>query len=323
MKSRLLDIVKGFLIGLDSTIPGFSIGTLAILLNIYERLIEDFSDILKHPFKIIRKDLWLGVGFIIGLVLNIISVTWLLSHYPLETVSFFVGLVLVSIPTTYKKTKIEKRKIRDFITFFVSLGVLVGITLLNAGTEKGLTMSALFIIMILFMGAIGSGTMIIPGVSGSLIIMAFGYYNVIMDVMHDFLSAFVHFDFTGFGAIIITILVFMVGVIIGIVFISKLIKFLLNKVPGSVYHSILGLLIGSPFAIYYLTINKYEINFDSPWVYIISVLSLALGVLFGIFMLKVENKNNKDIDNKQNDNIENLENKEEVLKEDPTYGATE
>lgn len=312
MKGRLLDIVKGFMIGLDSTIPGFSIGTLAILLNIYERLIEDFSDILKHPFKIIKKDLWLGVGFIIGLVLNIISVTWLLSHFPLETVSFFVGLVLVSIPTTYKKIAKEKRKIRDYLTFFISLGVLVGITLLNAGTEKGLTMSALFIIMILFMGAIGSGTMIIPGVSGSLIIMAFGYYNVIMDVMRDFLSAFVHFDFTGFGKIIITILIFMVGVIIGIVFISKLIKLLLNKVPGTVYHSILGLLIGSPFAIYYLTINKYEINYQNPWVYIISILSLTLGILFGIFMIKIENK--------QNNSLEKIE---EGEKEDSLNGTAE
>ena len=316
MKSRLLDIVKGFLIGLDSTIPGFSIGTLAILLNIYERLIEDFSDVLKHPFKIIKKDLWLGVGFIIGLVINIISVTWLLSHFPLETVSFFVGLVLVSIPTTFKKTTTEKRKIRDYITFFVCLGVLIGITLLNAGTEKGLTMSALFIIMILFMGAIGSGTMIIPGVSGSLIIMAFGYYNVIMEVLHNFLSAFVHFDFTGFGEIIITLLIFIIGVVIGIVFVSKLIKLLLNKVQGTVYHGILGLLIGSPFAIYYLTISKYEINFNSPWVYIISVITLALGILFGIFMLRIENKQNINNDDSINSNIEDE-------KEESNYGTAE
>ena len=294
MKNRILDVFKGFLIGLDSTIPGFSIGTLSILLNIYERLIEDFSDILKHPLKIIRKDIWLGIGFIIGLVLNIISVTWLLSHFPLETVSFFVGLVIVSIPTTYKKASQEKRRVRDYIALVVALGVLIGITLLNAGTDKASTMSVLFIAMITLMGAIGSGTMIIPGVSGSLIIMACGYYNVIMDVMHDFLHAFAHFDFTGFGSIIITILFFMIGVIIGVVFISKLIKMLLNKVPQTVYHSILGLLIGSPFAIYYLTVTKYEIDYSSPWVYIISVITLALGILFGIFMMRVENKHNEE-----------------------------
>ena len=290
MKNRILDVFKGFLIGLDSTIPGFSIGTLAILLNIYERLIDDFSDVLKHPFKIIIKDIWLGIGFIIGLVLNIISVTWLLTHFPLETVSFFVGLVIISIPTTYKKTNLEKRKARDYIALVVALGVLVGITLLNAGTDKASTMSVLFIVMIILMGAIGSGTMIIPGVSGSLVIMACGYYNVIMETMHNFLHAFAHLDFTGFGTTIITILVFLVGVVIGIVFVSKLIKALLNRVPQTVYHSILGLLIGSPFAIYYLTITKYEINYSSPWVYIISAITLTLGILFGILMMRVENK---------------------------------
>ena len=294
MKNRILDIAKGFLIGLDSTIPGFSIGTLAILLNIYERLIEDFSDILKHPFKIIKKDLWLGVGFILGLVLNIVIVTWLLTNFPLETVCFFVGLVVVSIPVTYKKAKLDKRKVRDYIAFFASIAVLVGITLLNAGTEKSTTLTPLFIAMMILMGAIGSGTMIIPGVSGSLIILAFGYYNAIMEVMHDFLSAFVHLNFTGFGTIILTILCFMVGVIIGIVFVSKLIKFLLSRFAQTVYYSILGLLIGSPFAIIYLTVSKYEINYRNPLVYIISVVTLALGIIFGIFMMRVEKKKDEE-----------------------------
>ena len=293
IKLKILDIFKGFLIGLDSTIPGFSIGTLAILLNIYERLIEDFSDILKHPLKIIWKDLFLGIGFILGLVVNIIGITWLLGHYPMETVSFFVGLVFVSIPSTYKKARAEKNKIRDIVAMLVALGVLVGITLLNAGTDKTMTFNFVFIVMMILMGAIGSGTMIIPGVSGSLIIMAFGYYNVIMDVLHNFLHAFAHFDFTGFGSTILTILFFMIGVIIGIVFVSKLIKLLLNKYPQTVYASILGLLIGSPFAIYYLTINKYEINYSNPWVYIISAIMLALGILFGILMLRIEKKQEK------------------------------
>lgn len=291
MKKRLLEVVKGFMIGLDSTIPGFSIGTLAILLNIYERLVEDFSDVLKHPFKIIKKDLWLGVGFIIGLVINIIMVTWLLTHFPLQTVCFFIGLVLVSIPTTYKKAKIEKRKVRDYIAFFAAIGVLVGVTLLNAGTEKSMELSPLLVIMMILMGAIGSGTMIIPGVSGSLIILAFGYYNPIMQVLHDFLSAFAHFNFEGFGSILLIILFFMIGVIIGIVFVSKLIKYLLSKVPQTVYYTILGLLFGSPFAIIYLTVSEYEINYQSPWVYIVSVITMALGVFFGIFMLRVEKKN--------------------------------
>ena len=150
--------------------------------------------------------------------------------------------------------------------------------------------------MMILMGAIGSGTMIIPGVSGSLIIMACGYYNTIMEVLHNFLHAFAHFDFDGFGVTAFTILAFMVGVIIGVIFVSKAIKALLKRVPQTVYHAILGLLVGSPFAIYYLTTNKYEINYSSPWVYIVSALSLALGVIFGIVLMKIEAKHNQELD---------------------------
>lgn len=295
MKNKLLDLFKGFLIGFDSTIPGFSIGTLAILLNIYERLIDDFSDIVRHPFKIIKKDIFLGLGFIVGFVLNILTVSFLLTHFPLQTVSFFVGLVLVSIPGTFKNATKSKLKVRDILSCVIALGFLIFITLLNGGDSKTVSLSFVFLLMIFFMGAIGSGTMIIPGVSGSLIIMAFGYYDAIMILLNDILHAITHFEFAGFGTNIIVLLVFIIGVLFGIVLISKLIKFLLKKTPSSVYSGILGLLIGSPFAIYYLTItnDSYPIAYNNPWVWIISVITLSLGILFGIGLMILDKKNKK------------------------------
>lgn len=292
MKNKLLDIFKGFLIGFDSTIPGFSIGTLAILLNIYERLIDDFSEIVHHPWKIIKKDIFLALGFIIGFILNIFVVTFLLTHVPLQTVSFFVGLVIVSIPQTYKNAKKEKIRVRDVISFILSLALIIFISLLNTGETKVVSLSFVFLLMMFLMGAIGSGTMIIPGVSGSLIIMAFGYYDTIMILLNDVMNSIIHFEFTNFGTNILSLLVFIIGVIFGIIFIAKLIKFLLKKYPSSVYFGILGLLIGSPFAIYYLTMTNesYVINYSSPWVWIMSVVMLALGILFGIGLGKMENK---------------------------------
>lgn len=302
MKRILLDLFKGFLIGFDSTIPGFSIGTLAILLNIYERLIDDFSSLLSHPWKIIKKDIWLGIGFVIGLGLNIVVITYLLTNFPLQTVMFFVGLVFISIPSTFKNATTNKLKIRDYLSFVLCLAVLIGITLLNAGTDVSNSISFGFVLMLILMGAIGAGTMIIPGISGSLIIMAFGYYNVIIETLDGFLHCFAHFDFTGFGSIIVVLLAFIAGVVLGLVFVSKLIKMLLNKFPQTVYSGILGLLIGSPFAIIYLTIYKYEIDWNNPLVYIISFVMLALGILFGILMVKFEKKNEmKSIEGVQNE----------------------
>lgn len=298
----LLDLFKGFLMGFDSTIPGFSNGTLAILLNIYERLINDLSELLTHPWKIIKKDIWLGIGFVVGLVLNIVVITWLLTNYPLQTVMFFVGLVLMCIPSTFKNSTKEKLKLRDYISFAICLVVLILITLLNAGSDVANNLNVVFIILLMLMGAISAGAMIIPGISGSLIIMALGYYNVIIETLHGFLHCFAHFDFTGFGQIIITLLVFIAGVVLGLVFVSKLIKLLLDKYSQTVYSGILGLLIGSPFAIIYLTTKKYIIDWNNPWVYIAGFITLTLGILFGILMIKLEKKNEmKSIEGVQNE----------------------
>ena len=311
MKNKILDILKGTLMGLDSTIPGFSMGTLAVLLNIYERMIDAFSIVLKHPFKAL-KDMWaLLLGFLIGLLLNILTISYLLSHFPLQTVMFFVGLVIVSIPITYKNQIHEKLKIRDFIAFFLSIGILVGLSLLTQGEVKEVSIAPVFLIMMVLVGAIGSGTMIIPGVSGSLIILALGYYNAVMDILKNILLIFKASEIDGYIKYPISLLCFSIGLVLGIVFVSKLLKILFKKYPVTVYSSILGLLFGSPFAIIYLTLSNEEysqaINFSSPWLYIVSSLTLILGGLFGIFVSKFDKVKDK---NKEVE-VETIENARE------------
>ena len=285
MKNKLIDFFKGFLLGLDSTIPGFSMGTLAILLKIYDRMIEDFSDALKHPIKFLKKDFFMIIGLLVGLVANILSISYLLSHFPLQAVCFFVGLVLCSIPPTFSEVKKYGIKFKEVLCFVVAIGVLVFVTLLNAGESQEITFSPLSIVMMIVVGSIGSGTMIIPGVSGSMIIMALGYWEPVMQVMSNVIK------FNDFAVNATLFACFLIGVVLGLVLVSKLIRFLQSKSPSAVYSAILGLLVGSPFAMIYLTSQKYEIDFTNPWVYITSVIMLALGIIAGIFINKQEKKN--------------------------------
>ena len=312
MKRRILDLFKGFLMGFDCTIPGFSIGTLAVLLNVYERLINDLNDILKHPWKIIKKDIWLGLGFIIGFVIDILVITYLLTNFPIQTVMFFVGMVFATIPQTFKIARGEKIKIRDIIICLVSCVILVLISLLNANESKEIAIKPLFLIMIFLMGVIGSGSMIIPGISGSLLIMAFGYYEPIMITMREVFSKVAHFEFSGIGTYLLVILIFIIGIVIGVIGVAKILSLLLNKFKTSVYASILGLLLASPFAIIYLTVKGYQeyINFSNPWIYIIGGVTLILGTLFGFLMVYLEKKNEKPEIEKDN-NQEEQEDDEE------------
>ena len=284
MKNKIIDFFKGFLLGLDSTIPGFSMGTLAILLNIYDRMIEDFSDAPKHPIKFLKKDFFMIIGLLVGLVVNILSISYILSHFPLQAICFFVGLVLCSVPQTFNSIKTYGIKFKEVLCFIISIGVLVFVTLLNEGEAQELTFSPFAIIMMILVGSIGSGTMIIPGVSGSMIIMALGYWEPVMQVM----SNIIKFNNLGINATLF--LCFLVGVVLGIVLVAKLIRFLQSKSPSLVYSAILGLLVGSPFAMIYLTSQKYEINFTNPWVYVTSAITLALGVIAGIYINKLDKK---------------------------------
>ena len=298
-----IDLFKGFLIGLDVTVPGFSIGTLAIILNIYDRLIDDISAITKHPLKIIIKDLYLGLGFIIGFILDIVLISYFLTNFPLQTVCFFVGLVIITIPKTLKmginaskEDKKEKKNnyIKEIIACIIAMGVMITVTLLNAGTNHEPSFSPWFLLPLFGCGMIASGTMIIPGISGSLLVLALGYYDSIIMLLKGFGKCIIDWNFTNFTLYLVNIVVFIFGAIVGVILMSKLIKMLKEKFESIVYFSILGLLIVSPFAIIYLTAKTYVIDWNNIFVYIVSIITIALGILFGIFVNKLESNVEKE-----------------------------
>ena len=301
MKAKINDLWKGFLLGLDTTIPGFSIGTLAIILGIYERMIDGLSGVVKHPLKVLKEDWALVVGFLIGFAVDIALISFLLERFPLQTVITFVGLLLVSIPFQLKngiksKPKTDKKQsfVGEIVCCVIALMILVGVTLLNgASGEKEATFSIGYIIAMVACGMIGAGLMIVPGISGSLIVMSLGYYDNIILMLKGFAKSLITQEFDGFWVTSLYILCFVIGCLIGLIGIAKAIKKLLEVKPSYVYFTILGLLLGSPFAILYLTINNYSINWSSPWTYIASVLTFSFGAFFGILVKKIEDKQEK------------------------------
>ena len=299
----ILDIFKGMAIGIANVIPGFSGGTMAVILKVYERLIGALSEISSKPFKVIKEVWALVVGVALGVVVASFTIIYALEKFPIQTIMFFVGLIIGSIPTIAKNIKEEgikkegilKIKLVDVLSFAVCVAVMVVLPLSNAGVDVQ-KISPLTLIVVCLMGVISAGAMIIPGISGSLILMVFGYYILIIGNIKNVLENFINFNFVGMKDRILVLIFFSVGAIIGLIGISKLIKFLLKKMPKTVYTAILGLLVASPFSIIYVTIQDYQevINWASPWVYIVGVLMLAIGgaiaVNMAIFDEKINNK---------------------------------
>ena len=306
---KILDILKGVAIGIANVIPGFSGGTMAVILKVYERLIGAASEFLHHPLKVI-KDIWaLAIGLIIGVVGASFTIIYALNAFPMQTIMFFVG----SIPFIYANTLKYKEEgkhlfgLKESISFILALSLVVTLPIINVRPNIG-NINFFTYVMIFLMGIISAGTMIIPGISGSLVLMIFGYYILIVDTLKGFVSSLIHFDFGGLGLSFVIILIFGIGCIIGFFSIAKLINYLLKKYPKAVYATILGLLFGSVFSIIYTTIQDYsdKINFSSPWLYIVSSLMLIFGIACAYFMAAYDKK--KVLNTKEEDENNESEN---------------
>lgn len=277
------DLLKGLCIGIANIIPGFSGGTMAVLLHTYDRIIFGIADILKHPLKVIKDLLFIGIGMIIGFILAVVSISYLLKHYPMPTILFFVGLIIGGIPGVFKEARCENKSRLNALWIIPALVLIVSLPLINTHSVSA-DMNVWKYMALFVIGAVASSAMVIPGVSGSLILMIFGYYALILDNA-SFLMKNI-FTFSGILEPILMLLVFAVGCIVGIVFISKLIKWLMGINKNAVEFFIIGLLLGSPFSIIYTVCksDEYKINYGSVGMWICSAVLLIVGIVVPITM---------------------------------------
>lgn len=289
MKNHCFNFLKGICIGIANVIPGFSGGTMAVLLKIYDLFVYAFANIFKE-FKTVVKKCWsLFIGIGVGVLLALITIVKLLEIIPFITIMFFIGLIIGSIPMIYKKAHVGKVKIVDIIFLLLAMALLVVLPFIKTNNDISVTYNFPLYILMFVLGAISASAMVIPGVSGSLVLMAFGYYTFLMSTIKDFLINIFNFSSSNYWNMFFVILSFALGMIIGIVFISKLIALLTKKYPKTVYFTILGLLLASPFSIIYATNSEYIITYDFTTI-LFSIISLAFGVFIVIFSEKISKK---------------------------------
>ena len=274
---HIINILKGICIGIANIIPGFSGGTMAVMLKVYDLFVYCFANIFNKFIDVIKKGWSLFIGIGIGVLLGLVTIVKLLEVIPFITIMFFVGLVIGSLPSTYKQAKVGKLRIRDIISFAIAVGVLIALPFINTTNSLDITYNWSLYVIMFILGAICSAGMVIPGVSGSMILMAFGYYAFFMFIMKDFLLNMFNFSLDNYWNMFITLCCFALGCVVGLVFVSKLIIKLTNKYPKTVYITILGLLLATPFSIIYSGLHEYSIIFNAPTI-IFSIISLLLGI---------------------------------------------
>ncbi len=248
---RLKLVVKGFFIGIANIIPGVSGGTLMISLGVYEDIIHAishfFTDIKKH----IALLLFLGLGGGAALVLMSRVITYALEFYQLPTILFFIGLILGGTPMLYKRIKGQAKSAGNVLVFLLMFSIVAGMTFMDSGSRVAdlTVMTPLSYGMLFFAGIVAAATMVIPGVSGSFMLILLGYYEPVLNTI----NALTAFENVPHNLIILG--VFALGLAVGIVLVAKLIEFLINRFEVKTYCGILGFVFASVLSIFVSAIN--------------------------------------------------------------------
>ena len=245
------DILRGMVIGLANIIPGVSGGTMMVSMGIYDTIIGCINSLFKD-FKRCMKTLWpYALGMLLGILGLAKLITYLLGNFPLQTNLAFIGLIFGGLPIILKKIKGEKKGVPGAVVFALAFALVIGLQILGegSGVDKALTFSIGQAIVLFLMGMIASATMVIPGVSGSMMLMLLGYYNPIVGTVSRMVDALMAFNMGEILSCCGILIPFGLGVLLGIFAIAKLIEVLLAKFPGVTYCGILGLVAASPVAI--------------------------------------------------------------------------
>lgn len=288
----LINVIKGIMIGIANVIPGVSGGTMAVSLGIYDKMIDSISGILKHLRDSIAFLFPLVLGMGIGVAGFTYIIEFLLSKHTFVTCMTFVGLILGGIPIIIAGLKVKmiesgkKIGVAGILAFLIAFAISVGMPLLKTGdatlTTIPATASNMAILFIL--GIVASATMVIPGVSGSMILMILGYYYGIINTVKEFLDALRAFNIAGLKEGVFLLFPFGIGVILGIVLIAKLISFLFDKYGVPTYCAILGLILSSPFAIFYNTGLFAQLGSLSIWAVFLGILLMIVGAFVTNFV---------------------------------------
>lgn len=244
-------ILQGMAVGIANIIPGVSGGTMMVAMGLYDKLIHSITH-LKSEFKNSLKlliPIFAGAGLAIVLLSRLFE--YLLANHPIPTNFAFCGLIAGSLPFIFKKvqgTKVTVGKIIPFLVFF-ALVILMAVLGETSGTDADVSFTVINVIKLLGVGIIAAATMVVPGVSGSMMLMLLGYYDTIIATINDFIDAMLSFDMAGILSAVGILVPFGIGVVIGIFLIAKLIEFIFAKAETHAYFAIIGLIMASPIAI--------------------------------------------------------------------------
>lgn len=246
----MFTVIGGFLMALADSVPGVSGGTIAFIMGFYDEFIDSISKLLKgtkeeriKAFKFLVK---VGIGWTVGMVLAVLVLSAVFEKNIYLVSSMFVGFILAAIPLiVMEEKKCLKGKYYNLVFTAIGIAAVVGITLLNNSSLLGDGAFELSIgsgIYLFVCGAVAICAMVLPGISGSTLLLIFGLYMTVIGAVKSVLSL----DLKALPICII----FGFGVLTGVVSVVGVLKKALSKFRSQTIYLVMGLMIGSFYAIF-------------------------------------------------------------------------
>lgn len=281
---------NGFCMALADSVPGVSGGTVAFILGFYDQFIGSIHQLVfgkkKEKVKAMRYLVKLGVGWILGMILAVLILSYLFESHIYEISSLFIGFIFGSIPFILKEEKESIRHVKQgFLLGLFGVLIVVGITWMNGRiVNTNMNLSAFDLktaIPLFFIGMIAISAMFLPGISGSTLLLIFGAYIPVMNAIRQVFG--LHLSY------IPCLLFFGLGILAGALSVVKLIQAGLKKYRPQMMYFILGMMIGSFYAIVQgpttLTVSQAAMSLST-----FHPVACLVGVLLVFFLQKMKER---------------------------------
>lgn len=265
IKEQGLDLAKGLAIGVSFIIPGVSGGTMAVILGVYDKIINSVNLLTKKFVASIKILLPIVLGAVLAILICWYPFKLAFEHIMLVMVSLFAGFIAGGMPGIFDEVRNIKIKPAHIIVLIIAVILSVSLGVLSVVLE--LNIQSLYdsrpwwlYILILLAGIISAFALVVPGISGSMIMMVLGFYTPTLNLIDNFLA------WNDVWASISILGTLAVGVIVGILISSKIMAALLSKYRIGTFYAIIGIIFGSLVAIYFnFEIYEYYVTTGFRW----------------------------------------------------------
>lgn len=305
-------LFSGMAIGFGSAVPGVSGGTIAVIFGVYEKIIWAVSNIFKHFKEAFRVLLPTLLGVVLALIPTIYLMDKALYGFVFGVICIFAGFIIGSIPGITDEVKGVKPRYPHIIALVVAALVAIGLGVGSVLAKADVSVYFFghtpwwFYLVLIPVGFVASVALVVPGLSGGMLLLLMGFYKPLITYTTDTAKACLHGDWSAFGSLIGILGCFLVGVILGFFFVSKLMHFLLAKYHDVTFYAIIGFVVGSVVALFfnYEIYSYYQVWASGTYIWMPLYVEIPIGVVLLIgacvvsyFLLRYKRK--KELESKE------------------------